>query len=43
MGLGGLPLQNIFRAMPSRMSENALLEQEMKVAIIIDFYAQMEN
>ena len=35
MGSEGLP-KTVFRATPSRTSENAVLEQEIEVAIIID-------
>ena len=42
MGSGGLSPEKI-RATPSRTSENALLEQEIKVAIIIiDLFAQIK-
>ena len=43
MGSGGLSLENIFRVMPSRISVNALLKQEIKLAVIIDHYDYMEN
>ena len=43
MGSEGLSLEKIFRATPSRILDNALLGQEIKVAITIDLCAQMEN
>ena len=44
IGVWGLPpRENFLRAMPSRTSENAFLEQERKVAIIIGLSAQIEN
>ena len=39
----GLAPENVFKVTPSRTSENSLLEQEIKVSIIIDICAQMEN
>ena len=39
----GLIPEKIFRTKPSRTSENALLEQEIKFVIIIDLCAQMED
>ena len=43
MGVWGLAPRKSSRAMPSRTSGNALLEQEIKVATIIELCDQIEN
>ena len=42
-GLGAYPKKTFFRAMPSRILENASFEHVIQVAIIVDLYAQKEN
>ena len=42
-GLGVCPQKKMFKVTPSRASENALLEEEIEVAIIIDLCAQMKT
>ena len=43
MGVWGMPPEENFRATPSRTLEIAPLEQEMKVAFIIDLCAKVKN
>ena len=43
MGVWGLAPRKEFRAMPSRILENALLEHREKDVFINDLYAQKEN
>ena len=42
-GLGGLPSERFVRTTPSRISENALLEHGVNVAIIRKLGSQKEN
>ena len=39
----GLPPEHFFRAMPSRTSENALLEHGVNPVITIDIYPKIKN
>ena len=43
MVISELAPEKIFRVTPSRTSENALLKQEINVAVIIHLCAQMED
>ena len=43
MGVWGLAPEKFLRTTPSRTSENAILEHRVKVAIIIDLFAEKNN